>query len=95
MPCRPTWPPTSAPREPLEAAIAADPADLRARHLLGVRMLVEGDNAAALEQFLEILRRDRSWEDQRAKRSLIDAFRLIEDADLVGDYRRRMASLLF
>ena len=83
------------PREPLEAAIAADPADLRARHLLGVRMLVEGDNAAALEQFLEILRRDRSWEDQRAKRSLIDAFRLIEDADLVGDYRRRMASLLF
>lgn len=83
------------PREPLLAAIAADPGDLRARHLLGVRLLVEGDNAGALDQFLEILRRDRGWEDQLAKRSLIDAFRLIEDADLVGAARRRMASLLF
>ena len=83
------------PREPLLAAIAADPADLRARHLLGVRLLVEGDNAGALDQVLEILRRDRAWEDQLAKRSLIDAFRLIEDADLVGAARRRMASLLF
>jgi putative thioredoxin len=83
------------PREPLLAAIAADPSDLRARHLLGVRLLVEGDSAGALDQFLEILRRDRGWEDQRAKRSLIDAFRLIEDAELVGAARRRMASLLF
>ena len=31
------------PREPLEAAIAADPDDLRARHLLGVRLLLEGE----------------------------------------------------
>jgi putative thioredoxin len=83
------------PREPLLAAIAADPGDLRARHLLGVRLLVEGEEAAALDQFLEILRRDRGWEDQRAKRSLIEAFRLVEDADLVGNARRRMASLLF
>jgi putative thioredoxin len=83
------------PREPLLAAIAADPADLRARHLLGVRLLVEGESEAALEQFLEMLRRDRAYQDQLAKRSLIDAFRLIEDPDLVGSYRRKMASLLF
>jgi putative thioredoxin len=42
-----------------------------------------------------MLRRDRAYEDQLAKRSLIDAFRVVEDADLVGAYRRRMASLLF
>jgi putative thioredoxin len=83
------------PRGTLEAAIAADPADLRARHLLGARLLVEGDSAGGLEQFLEMLRRDRAYEDQLAKRSLIDAFRVVEDADLVGAYRRRMASLLF
>ena len=83
------------PREPLLAAISADPGDLRARHLLGVRLLVEGDSEAALEQFLEMLRRDRAYQDQLAKRSLIDAFRLIEDPDLVGSYRRKMASLLF
>jgi putative thioredoxin len=83
------------PRATLEAAIAADPADLRARHLLGARLLVEGDSAGGLEQFLEMLRRDRAYEDQLAKRSLIDAFRVVEDADLVGAYRRRMASVLF
>jgi putative thioredoxin len=82
-------------RETLAAAIAADPNDLRARHLLGTRLLVEGDNEAALEQFLEMLRRDRAWEDQLPKRTLIDAFRVIEDAELVGAYRRKMASLLF
>jgi putative thioredoxin len=83
------------PREALERALAADAGDLRARHLLGVRLLLEGEEAAGLEQFLEILRRDRAFEDQLAKRSLIDAFRIIEDPDLVGAYRRRMASLLF
>ena len=83
------------PRQALEAAVAADAADLRARHLLGVRLLLEGEAAAALEQFLEMLRRDRGYEEQLPKRSLIDAFRVIEDPDLVGNYRRRMASLLF
>lgn len=83
------------PRQPLEAAIAADPGDLRARHLLGVRLLVEGDSEGGLEQFLEMLRRDRSYGDGLAKRSLIDAFRVIDDPDLVSNYRRKMASLLF
>jgi putative thioredoxin len=83
------------PREVLEAAIAADPGDLKARHLLGVRQLVNGNPAAGLEQFLEMLRRDRTWSDALPKRALIDAFRMLDDADLVGTYRRRMSSLLF
>ena len=83
------------PRATLESAIAADPADLRARHLLGVRLLLEGEQAAGMEQFLEMLRRDRNYGEQLAKRSLIDAFRVVEDADLVSGTRRRMASLLF
>lgn len=83
------------PRQPLETAIAADPDDLRARHLLGVRLLVEGESEAALEQFIEMLRRDRNFRDQLPKKTLIDAFRVIDDPDLVGNYRRKMASLLF
>jgi len=79
----------------LRAAVAADPGDLRARHLLGVHALVAGDSEQALEQFLEMLRRDRAWEDGLARRSLIDAFRVIEDEALVGQYRRKMSSLLF
>lgn len=83
------------PPQVLEAAIAADPADLRARHYLGVHHLVGGKTDAALAQFLEMLRIDRLWEDQLAKKSLIDAFKVIDDAELVGQYRRKMSSLLF
>ena len=83
------------PREVLEAAIAADDADLHARHLLGVREMVEGDAAAGMDRFLEILKRDRGWRDGLARRSLIDAFRVVEDEDLVARYRRKLSSLLF
>ena len=83
------------PTEVLDAAIATNPDDLRARHLLGVQQLLAGMPQAALEQFLEMLRRDRSYEDNLPKKSLIDAFRVIEDEDLVSQYRRKMASLLF
>ena len=79
----------------LEAAVTADPADLRARHLLGAHRLVAGDAEAALAQFLEMLRIDRQFQDGLPRKALIDAFRVIEDEDLVGTYRRRMASLLF
>ncbi|MEF9978181.1 MAG: thioredoxin [Thermomonas sp.] len=82
------------PVEVLQAAIAADPADLRARHLLGVRELVAGDAEAGLQHFIEMLQRDRAYGDQLAKKSLIDAFRVVEDADLVSRYRRKMSSLL-
>jgi putative thioredoxin len=79
----------------LRATIAANPDDLRARHLLGVHALVGGDSEAALEQFLEMLKRDRAFEDGLARKSLIDAFRVIEDDALVSQYRRKMSSLLF
>lgn len=79
----------------LEQAIAANPDDLRARHLLGARLLVEGASEAGLAQFLEMLKRDRGFEDGLPKKALIDAFRVVEDEDLVGAYRRKMASVLF
>ena len=79
----------------LEQAIAANPDDLRARHWLGARRLVEGEAEAGLVQFLEMLKRDRGFEDGLPKKALIDAFRVIDDDDLVGTYRRKMATVLF
>ena len=79
----------------LEAAIASNPDDLRARHLLGAQQLIGGKAEAGLEQFLEMLRRDRGYQDGLPKKALIDAFRVVEDGNLVGLYRRRMSSLLF
>lgn len=86
---------SAPPLESLQAAIAQDPADLKSRYLLGVQRLVAGEDEAALEQFLEMLRQDRGFEDGLPKKSLIDAFRVIEDEDLVGRYRRKMSALLF
>lgn len=79
----------------LAARIATDGNDLEARYLLGIQRLLAGQDEAALEQFIEILRLDRSFRDNLPKKALIDAFRVIEDEDLVGRYRRRMSSLLF
>jgi putative thioredoxin len=83
------------PVEVLEAAIASNPDDLRARHLLGVQRIVAGDSQAGLDQFIEMLRRDRGFDDGLPRKSLIDAFRIVEDEDLVGAYRRKMSALLF
>ncbi|KFN45770.1 hypothetical protein N790_09395 [Arenimonas malthae CC-JY-1] len=83
------------PAEVLRQALAADPADLRARHLLGAADIVAGRWQDGLEQFLEMLRRDRTYADGLPRKALIDAFRVVEDEDLVGTYRRKMASLLF
>ena len=83
------------PADALQAAIAADPANLVARHQLGVRHIVSGDAEAGLEQFIEMLARDRDFQDGLPRKALIDAFRVVDDAALVGRYRRKMASLLF
>ena len=79
----------------LEQAIAANPDDLRARHLLGVQRISAGESEAGLEQFIEMLRRDRGFENGLPRTALIDAFLVIDDAELVGRYRRKMSSLLF
>ena len=77
------------------AAAARLASDHAARDLPGVRLLIEGDAAAALDEFLRILRSRRDWNDAQAKKRLIAAFSTLDDEDLVGSYRRRMASLLF
>ncbi len=79
----------------LQQRVQADGNDWAARDQLGVRLLLEGDAAAGLEQFLEILQKARDWNDGQARKRLLAAFATLDDAELVGRYRRRMASLLF
>ncbi|QOW21398.1 thioredoxin [Novilysobacter avium] len=81
--------------EELQHSVAKDPDDLRARHLLGARHIVAGNPEAAMEQFIEMLARDRNFDGGLPRTALIDAFRITDDTALVGCYRRRMSSLLF
>ncbi|RDJ00052.1 thioredoxin [Dyella solisilvae] len=79
----------------LQQRVQADASDWAARDLLGVRLLLEDDAQAGLDQFLAILEKARDWNDGQAKKRLLAAFATLDDAELVGRYRRRMASLLF
>jgi putative thioredoxin len=79
----------------LQQRVQADGDDWEARDQLGVRLLLEGDVEAGLDQFLVILQKARDWNDGQAKKRLLAAFATLDDADVVGRYRRKMASLLF
>ncbi|HET7557955.1 MAG TPA: thioredoxin [Rhodanobacteraceae bacterium] len=79
----------------LMARIENDPKDFAARDALGVRLLLGGDPADAMEQFLAILQGDRNWNEGLARKRLLDAFRIVEDEALVAATRRKMSSVLF
>lgn len=79
----------------LRSRIAANANDHAARDLLGVRLLLDGDAPAGLDEFLHILKTQRDWNGGAAKKRLIAAFSVLDDEDLVGAYRRKMASMLF
>lgn len=81
---------------PLEAAVAADPADHQARFDLAVALLAAGRNDASLDHLLEIVKRDRKWNDEAARKQLVKLFEAwgFEDP-LAIDGRRRLSSILF
>lgn len=79
----------------LERTVEADPTDLAARHLLAARYITEGNYAAGMDQLLEIMRRDRDFRDDIARKGLLAAFPLVGDEELVNRYRRKMAQLLY
>lgn len=79
----------------LLARIERDPNDLAARDALGLRLLLGGDAAGGMDQFLAVIKADRGWNDGAARKHLLDAFRIVEDESLVADCRRRLSALLF
>ena len=79
----------------LQQRVQAAPGDWEAHDQLGVHLLLQGNAEAGLEQFLLILQKARDWNGGQAKKRLLAAFATLDDAELVGRYRRRMASLLF
>jgi putative thioredoxin len=79
----------------LRARLDVNPADLEARHAFAAHHALAGDYATALSEWLEVMRRDRRYGDELARRSLLLAFEALgEGHELVLATRRRMASLL-
>lgn len=79
----------------LAARLQENPSDAQARFQLASKQLMDGDYDAALEGFMELLKRDRSYGDGAAQRGLITVFSALgENDERVGAYRRRMFNLL-
>jgi len=80
----------------LRERAAANGSDLDLRHALAVHQLLGGDVEPALHTWLEMLRTHRSYKEDLARRSLLQAFQLVGDADpIVTRTRKEMARLLF
>ncbi len=83
-------------RAELEKRLQANPADHEARFDLAVASAARGRNQDALDHLLEIVRRDRNWNDQAARKQLVKLFDAWGAKDaLTLEGRRRLSSLLF
>ena len=75
--------------------IEHDPANLLTREQLCAHYKLRGDYIAAMEQLLEIVRRDRSYNDDAGRTELLKLFEMLgHEHDLVGQYRRKLALVL-
>jgi len=78
----------------LKSTLAEAPDDHSARYQLAAHELINGNYRAGMEQLLELLQRNREYEDGLAQRSLVAAFQLANDPQLIREMRTRMARLL-
>ncbi len=75
--------------------IAANPGNSDARLRLARQHIALSQYADALEQLLEIVRRDRKYKDDGARKTMLQVFSVLgSDNPLVGDYRRKLATAL-
>ena len=87
---------TLGPVAELEQKVAADPLDHQARFDLALALNGKGRRLDALEQLISIVRRDRKWNDDGARKQLVqffDAWGPADEATIEG--RRRLSSILF
>jgi putative thioredoxin len=80
----------------LKALIDKDPANFQARLDLALALNTKGDKEGALEQLLEIIRREREWNEDAARKQLVEFFNAWGPAHpLSVKGRQRLSTLLF
>ena len=83
-------------RSELERRVDTHPGDLEARFDLAVALAARGQKTEAVDHLLEIVRRDRKWNDEAARKQLVQLFEAWGFKDPAAiDGRRRLSSLLF
>jgi len=84
--------------EPLKARIAADPADHDARLQLANALAAAMDYRGAFEQLIDIVRRDRKWNEEAGRKTMLTLFSMLgaqpQFDDLVREFRVALSRTL-
>lgn len=80
----------------LRSALASNPDDHQSRLDLAIALAGEGENEAAIDELLELFKRDREWNDGAAKTQL---FKILDalgpQSELAKTGRRKLTSMIF
>ena len=80
----------------LRAKVAAEPADHQARYDLAMALDAGGDRDGAVEELLELVKRDRKWNDEAARKQLVTLFEAMGFTDpRAVEGRRKLSGILF
>jgi putative thioredoxin len=83
------------PMAELEQAISLDPNNCDARHRLSALQVLDEDYEPALQQLLEIVKRNRKFGDDAGRRHMVALFNMLgSHDDLVGKYRNLLSMAL-
>ncbi len=86
----------AGPEAELQAAVEADPANHQARFDYALALHAAGKTDAAVDELLELFRRDREWNEGAAKTQLFTIFEALKPQDpIVLKGRRRLSSMIF
>ena len=81
---------------PLAAKVEQEPTNHQARFDLALGLIANGDREAGLDHLLEIMRRSRQWNEDGARKQIVQLFEAWGPKDpLTIDGRRRLSSVLF
>ncbi len=82
--------------EVLRAKLAQDAGDHQARYDLALALDASGDREGALNELLEIVRRDRKWNDEAARKQVVTLFEAMGPTDpRTLEARRKLSAILF
>ncbi len=80
----------------LAAKVEANPKDHQARYDYALALLGAHRREEAVDQLLDIVRQDRKWNDEAARKQLVELFDTFGQTDpLTIETRRRLSSILF
>ncbi len=86
----------AGPLQELTAKVLAAPDDHQARYDLALSLLAAGRRQETVDHLLEIVKRQRGWNEEAARKQLVKLFETFGPMDpLTIDARKRLSSILF